>query len=121
MKGYLAFGDSFASFRPNGQFYGFIILYNEPQNPSCSAAHCAASKPLGEEAVMTRYGYSFVTQSGSYELNEQHYKRNPKGDDPAHERAEWLLYNALYAHPQQSIPLAQVCSPNIIDTCLAHF
>ncbi len=67
------------------------------------------------EAIIT------VTQSGSYEVKGQHYKKTPQGYDPAHERADWLLYNGLYAHPQQSIPLAQICSPDIVDICLAHF
>ncbi|MBK8900675.1 MAG: DUF2461 domain-containing protein [Anaerolineaceae bacterium] len=62
-----------------------------------------------------------VTQSGSYQLKGQHYKKTPQGYDPTHERAEWLLYNGLYAHPQHSIALAQVCSPAIVDICLAHF
>lgn len=62
-----------------------------------------------------------VTQSGNYELKGQHYKRIPRGYDPAHERAEWLLFNALYAHLQHNIPLVQVCSPDIVDICLAHF
>jgi uncharacterized protein (TIGR02453 family) len=62
-----------------------------------------------------------VTQSGSYAFKGQHYKKIPRGYDPAHQRADWLLHNALYAHPQQSIPLAQVCSPDIVDICLAHF
>ena len=62
-----------------------------------------------------------LTQSGSYQLKGQHYKKIPQGYDPAHERAEWLMYNALYAHPPHSIPLAQVCSPDIVDICLVHF
>ncbi len=62
-----------------------------------------------------------VTQSGSYQLKGQHYKRIPRGYNSAHERAEWLFFNGLYAHPQRSIPLAQVCSPDIVEICLAHF
>lgn len=62
-----------------------------------------------------------VRQLGSYELKGQHFKKIPSGYDPPQERAEWLLYNGLYAHPAHNIPPAQVCSPAIVDICLHHF
>lgn len=62
-----------------------------------------------------------ISASSAYKLVGERYKRVPSGYDPEHPNADLLLYNALYAHPVQSVPIAQVSSPKIVDICLTHF
>ncbi len=62
-----------------------------------------------------------ISASSAYKLVGERYKRVPSGYDPEHPNADLLLYDALYAHPVQPVPIAQVSSPKIVDICLTHF
>ncbi|UCB46101.1 MAG: DUF2461 domain-containing protein, partial [Spirochaetota bacterium] len=45
-----------------------------------------------------------IKKQGSYEIGGLHYKRVPKGCDPAHPQAELLRYNGLWAGMSSAIP-----------------
>ncbi len=62
-----------------------------------------------------------ISASSDYKLVGERYKRTPSGYDPQHPNADLLLYDALYAHPVQPVPITQVSSPQITDICLTHF
>ncbi len=62
-----------------------------------------------------------VTQAGTHDIAGKHYKQTPRGFDPDHNRAEWLLYNGLYTHPTAALSVADVTSPHLLDICLDHF
>ncbi len=70
-------------------------------------------KELGE--VITA-----VTANGQYEILGQHYKKVPRGFAAEHERAEYLKFNHLYAHPKTAVSAAVVTSPELVDVCMAH-
>jgi uncharacterized protein (TIGR02453 family) len=61
-----------------------------------------------------------VQASGDYPLGGKHYKRTPRGFDPGHARAEWLLHNGLYASTEDLIPEA-LYSAELVDFCLEHY
>lgn len=56
-----------------------------------------------------------------YRLVGEHYKRTPTGYDPQHPNVDLLLYNSLYTHLKEPVPIAQVTSPQIVEVCIAHF
>jgi len=62
-----------------------------------------------------------VFQAGPYQIVGSHFKQTPRGFEAGDERSEWLLYNALYAHPVPPVSLDQVTSPQIVDICFDHF
>ena len=62
-----------------------------------------------------------VTAGDQYEIMGAHYKRVPRGFDAEHERAEYLKFNHLYAHPRAPIPASVLTSAELVDVCLAHF
>jgi len=56
-----------------------------------------------------------------YSLNEQHYKRVPRGFDVEHPRAHLLQYNSLYAFPKKDLKPSLVKSRDLVDSVLKHF
>ncbi len=61
-----------------------------------------------------------VKRRGNYEIGEKHYKKTPRGYDPTHENAEFLLYNGLTAFVSTPIP-EELYSRDILDYCLMKF
>ncbi len=55
-----------------------------------------------------------------YELGEPHYKRTPRGFDPAHPRARFLLYHGIWAGTESRLPDA-LYSARLIDYCLKRY
>jgi len=70
---------------------------------------------------LPKFSQNSNCRTGLYEIAGKHYKRTPRGFDPEHERAEWLLYNGLYAHPKALVSLNDVTSPQIVNICFDHF
>lgn len=62
-----------------------------------------------------------VSADSRYELVGERYKRVPSGYDPQHPNADLLLFDALYAHPRQPVPISDVTTPEIVDICISHF
>jgi uncharacterized protein (TIGR02453 family) len=63
---------------------------------------------------------SMVTGAGPYRIGGQHFKRTPRGFDPEHPNASWLLHNGLHAHLPLEIP-DTLGTPAFIDTCFQAF
>ncbi|UCB44899.1 MAG: DUF2461 family protein, partial [Spirochaetota bacterium] len=61
-----------------------------------------------------------IKKQGSYEIGGLHYKRVPKGCDPAHPRAELLRYNGLWAGMSSAIP-PELFTEKIVDLCVKRF
>jgi len=59
-------------------------------------------------------------KSSGYSIGGSYYKRVPRGYSPEHERADFLLHNALYAE-YSKIPRKVIGTPELIDQCLLHF
>ena len=55
-----------------------------------------------------------------YHIGGKHYKRVPRGYDPAHNNAEFLHYNGLFAMVEDKIP-QEFFSPAITDYTFSHF
>jgi uncharacterized protein (TIGR02453 family) len=60
-----------------------------------------------------------VTKRG-YFVGEPHYKRTPRGYDPAHPRAPYLLYNGLWAGMEERLP-DLLYSADLIAYCIKHY
>ncbi|MBN1480044.1 DUF2461 domain-containing protein [candidate division KSB1 bacterium] len=60
-----------------------------------------------------------VKKAGTYHIGGKFYKRVPRGYDAAHERAELLMYNGLYAMTT-NISVDDVCSADLLDICFQH-
>ena len=58
--------------------------------------------------------------SGRYTLGEPHYKRVPKGYDPAGPRSELLRYNGLWLGQESEIPEV-LYTAGLVDYCLQVF
>jgi uncharacterized protein (TIGR02453 family) len=61
-----------------------------------------------------------VESAGDYKVDGKHYKRIPRGFDPTHPRAEWLLNNGLFVSTEDLIPEA-LYKQEIVDYCLDHY
>ncbi len=53
-------------------------------------------------------------------LGGKHYKKIPRGFDPQHERAEYLLYNGLHCMIEQDIP-EEFYSERLIEYCYSYY
>lgn len=60
-----------------------------------------------------------VTGKG-YEVGGVHYKRVPRGYDPDHKNASYLLHNGLYAMLETQLP-AEFFSAAIVDFAFNHY
>ena len=58
--------------------------------------------------------------AGGYLIDGQHYKKVPRGYEPAHPRAEVLLYNGLTARIEEKVPDV-FYSDAIIDYAYGHY
>jgi uncharacterized protein (TIGR02453 family) len=61
-----------------------------------------------------------VKAQGDYEIGEKHFKKTPRGYDPTHANAEYLLYKGLTAAFSSAIPEA-LYSRDILDYCFEKF
>lgn len=78
--------------------------------------HAVVDEQLGAELAAA---IESIRKAGAYEVGGRHYKRVPKGYDPAHTRADLLCYNGLYASAP-SIDPTVLATPDLVETCLAH-
>ncbi len=102
----------------------------EPPNLMLAAGIYIFPKTLLDEyrdsVVDPRHGPALVraagkvTRSGPYTLGGKSYKRTPRGYDPKHRRAEFLLYGGLWAGVETKIP-QDLYSPEILDYCFEHY
>ena len=60
-----------------------------------------------------------VTRNG-YSIGGKHYKKVPKGYDPSHKNADYLLHNGLFARVEEQIP-TEFHSAALIDHAFAHY
>jgi len=86
-------------------------------------------KPLHEKyrewVVDSKRGKALVKAIGKvadcgYAPGGKHYKRVPRGYDSGHERAEYLLYNGLYAGIDMDVP-EELFSTDLVNYCFMHF
>ncbi len=61
-----------------------------------------------------------VLKDGELTLGGKHYKRTPRGFDPEHKNADFLLYNGLYVGIETKIP-KELYSDGFSDFCYERF
>ena len=61
-----------------------------------------------------------VRAASVYEIGGRHYKRAPRGYDPDHPNAQYLLYNGLFTSCEGPIP-DEFYSDGLVDYCAAHW
>jgi uncharacterized protein (TIGR02453 family) len=115
--------------RPKMECSGFYFHLEPPTLFLGTGIHCF-SKPLLEEfrnsVVHPKHGRAFakavqaVLKKGVYGIGGKHYKKTPRGFDPQHSNAEFLLFDGLYAMFEEKIPEA-LHSKEILDYCLERF
>jgi uncharacterized protein (TIGR02453 family) len=78
----------------------------------------AVVDPVSGEELET--SISKITKSGPYEIGGLHYKRVPRGYDPAHPRSELLRYNGLWSGTISAIS-GELFTEEIVDLCVGRF
>ncbi len=73
-----------------------------------------------EQGPALRRAVNAVKSRGDYGIGEKHFKKTPRGYDPTHENAEFLLYKGLTAFVSDSIP-EELYSRDILDYCFEKF
>jgi hypothetical protein len=67
---------------------------------------------LGTE--LQKISDKILSRNDRYRLMDKHYKKVPRGFDPSHPRADWLLYNGIaYVYSQK--PDATIHNPSFLD------
>jgi hypothetical protein len=61
-----------------------------------------------------------ITQNSAYHLGGEKYKRVPRGYDPGHPLAGWLLYKGLYLYFESGHPV-ELFSASFADFCFGKF
>lgn len=107
-----------------------FYLHIEADHIMVAAGVYEFSKPIlahyRNAAVHPRQGkrlreiVSTLTKDGSRRLGGQHYKRVPKGYDPAHPSAELLLHKGLFTTEKSPLP-RELHTPGFIDYCFEKF
>jgi uncharacterized protein (TIGR02453 family) len=83
-------------------------------------------KPFRDSVVDPFHGPALVeavhrvASQGSYQLGGKHYKRVPRGYDPEHANAEFLLFNGLTTGVEVGLP-EEFFSNQILDYCFDKF
>jgi uncharacterized protein (TIGR02453 family) len=61
-----------------------------------------------------------VAKLKAYELGDKFYKKTPKGFDPAHKNAEYLLYSGMHVSAELPVP-KEAFGPSLTAFCLKHY
>ena len=61
-----------------------------------------------------------VKRTGKFDIWGRHYKRTPRGFDPQHPNADFLLFNGLSVGRTMEIS-DLIHQPELVDFCLDHF
>jgi uncharacterized protein (TIGR02453 family) len=114
---------------PKMESSGFYFHLQPPILMLGAGIHCF-SKPVlkvyRDTVVDPRMGkllekaISDVKNKGAYEIGGSHYKRTPKGYDPDHQYAGFLLHNGLWAGWTVKAP-KELHSNKIVDFCYERF
>ncbi len=115
--------------RPKMECSGFYFHLEPPSLFLGAGLYCfpkAILEEFRDSAVDPKHGPALtravqsVLKKGQYGIAGKHYKKTPRGYDPQHVNAEFLLFNGLYATFEEEIPEA-LHSREIIDYCLERF
>ena len=61
-----------------------------------------------------------ISKKGNYSIGGEHYKKTPRGYDPDHKMADFLLYNGLYVGFSSKIP-EEFYTEELINYCYEKF
>jgi len=67
-----------------------------------------------------QHAIQLVRQRGSYAIGGQYYKKVPRGYDPTHPNADFLLHNGLYTGLEIPVP-DLFYTPEMVDFCFDRF
>lgn len=115
--------------RPKMECPGYYFHLEPPHVMLAAGNHCF-SKPLldayRDSVVHPRHGAALVKalraveKKGDYVIGMKHFKKTPRGYDPAHANAELLLFNGLTAAVTIPVP-QEMFSAALLDLCFARF
>jgi uncharacterized protein (TIGR02453 family) len=115
--------------RPKMECPGFYFHLEPPNLMLAAGMHCFP-RPLLEifrnSVVDPELGPALVSAARSvvkrsdYAIGGKYYKKMPRGYDATDDKAEFLLFNGLYAIFNSEIP-EQIYSTEIIDYCFQKF
>jgi uncharacterized protein (TIGR02453 family) len=115
--------------RPKMESSGFYFHLEPPTLFLGAGLHCFSKQLLEEfrdSVVDPKHGAALaraakaVLSRGAYGIGGKHYKKTPRGYDPNHSNAEFLLFDGLYAMFETEIP-QELHSSEIIDYCFRRF
>lgn len=91
-------------------------LYRFPKELLETYRQAVVHPKLGPELVLAVK----KVEEASYEVGGQHYKRTPRGFDPDHKNAKWLLNDGLFVGKEMKVPQL-IHSEKLLDFCFEHF
>ena len=107
---------------------GFYFHLNPPVLGLGVGIHMFPKELLGcyrDSVVHAKHGPALAratkqVKKYKYEIGEAHYKKTPRGYDPEHNNAAYLLHNGLFAWTESKIP-PQFYSKDLVEYCFKHF
>jgi uncharacterized protein (TIGR02453 family) len=115
--------------RPKMECSGFYFHVEPPDLLLAAGIHCFPNALLSEyrdSVVHDRHGSALakatqtVYKENGFTVGGQHYKKTPRGYDPAHKNTSLLLHNGLYAMHTTPIP-EEFYSGEILDFAFERF
>lgn len=115
--------------RPKLESVGFYFQIDPPGLLLATGNYMftpAQLKVYRESVVHPEYGPALVAAietvkaRGDYKLSGQHYKKVPRGYDPAHPNASLLLHNGLSMDYETVIP-SELYEPGLVDYCFEKY
>jgi uncharacterized protein (TIGR02453 family) len=115
--------------RPRLECSGFYFEF-DPPNLLLATGIYQFPRPVlpafRTSVVHALYGPEFirvvarVRSRRRYQFGGQKFKQTPRGYDPEHPNAKWLLHDGLYASCQAETP-AELFRPDLIDYCFTRY
>lgn len=114
---------------PKMECSGFYFHLEPPTMMLAVGNHCFSKRLLPhyrESVVHKDLGPALakaarqVSKKRDYSVGGQHYKKTPRGFDPNHDNAEFLLHDGLWAAVETAIP-DELYSDAILKYCFTRF
>lgn len=108
---------------------GYYLQFEPSRLMLGAGIHCfprSLLEDFRQSVVHAQHGASLaravarVSKSGPYILGGKNYKKIPRGYDPKHKHAEFLLYDGLYFGQEMKIP-KEFHSAEFVDFCLERY
>jgi len=114
---------------PKMECAGYYFHLEPPHLMLADGIHCFSRRVLEqyrnsvvhpEHGAVFREALDKVEKNIGYVVSGEHYKKTPRGYDPQHANAQYLLYDGLYVSTTSPIP-DEFFSPDFPDYCFSRF